>query len=100
MSDAEPGADTFIGHPTDPPHDPFVDAVARALAARSAIYALDGRLPGQPLGVTVRRTLAGAVAEPSSLDLVAFAIGAQTWVATLPAATVGPRAATAIAELA
>ena len=101
MSDAEPAADTFIGHPTAPPRDPFVDAVVRALAARSAIRALDGRLPDQPLAVTIRRTLDGAIAEPSALGTVAFAIGERTWIATLPPASATPRAlATAIATLA
>ena len=83
MSDAEPSADTFIGHTAPAPRDPFADAVARALAARAAIRALDGRLPAQPLAVTVRRTLAGAIAEPSALDTVAFAIGDRAFAATL-----------------
>ena len=95
MSDAEPSADTFIGHPIgarnadDRLHafDPFDDAVARALAARSAIRAIDGRLPGQALAVTVRRSLGGAVAVPSNLDVVAFAIGEHTWTASMPPAT-------------
>ncbi|HEX4451579.1 MAG TPA: hypothetical protein VH143_11945 [Kofleriaceae bacterium] len=84
MSDAEPSADTFIGH-VEPnrPRDPFADAVARALAARAAIRVLGGRLPAQPLAVTVRRTLAGAIAEPSALDTVAFAIGDRAFAATL-----------------
>ena len=83
MSDAEPSADTFIGHVAPAPRDPFADAVARALAARAAIRALDGRLPAQPLAVTVRRTLAGAIAQPSALDVAAFAIGDRTWIAEL-----------------
>jgi hypothetical protein len=106
MSDAEPSADTFIGHPAPPPRDPFIDAVARAVAAGSAIRALDGRLPGQPLAVTVRRTLGGAIVVPSNLDVVAFAIGEHTWTATLPVASAAPRsglaswpASPALAEL-
>ncbi|HEY1547701.1 MAG TPA: hypothetical protein VGG28_07775 [Kofleriaceae bacterium] len=83
MSDAEPSADTFIGHVAPAPRDPFADAVARALAARAAIRALDGHLPAQPLAVTVRRTLAGAIAQPSALDVAAFAIGDRTWIAEL-----------------
>ncbi len=83
MSDAEPSADTFIGHVAPAPRDPFADAVARALAARAAIRALDGRLPAQPLAVTVRRTLAGAIAQPNALETAAFAIGDRTWIAEL-----------------
>ena len=74
VSDAEPGADTFIGH-IAPPRDP----IALAKAARTAIRELDGLLPDQPLAVTVRRLPDAAVASPSALDTVAFAIGANTW---------------------
>jgi hypothetical protein len=75
QSDAEPAADTFIGHATRSSNDIVADAIARAHAARTALRELDGRLPEQPLAVTVRRTHAGAVAEPSALDVAAFAIG-------------------------
>ena len=74
VSDAEPGADTFIGH-IAPPRDP----IALAKAARIAIRELDGTLPEQPLAVTVRRLPDAAVASPSPLDTAAFAIGSNTW---------------------
>jgi hypothetical protein len=95
MSDAEPAADTFIGRQAAFSSDVFRDAVVRALAARSAIRALDSRLPDQPLAVTVRRTLAGAAAMPSALEIAAFAIGEHTYTAALPAAD-----PTEVAELA
>jgi hypothetical protein len=75
QSDAEPSADTFIGHVAPAPQDAIVDAIARAHAARAALRELDGKLPEQPLAVTVRRTETGAIAEPSELDVAAFAIG-------------------------
>lgn len=74
-SDAEPNADTFIGHRAPPADDLVADAIARAHAARLAIRELDGELPDQPLAVTVRRTPSGAIAEHSALDVAAFAIG-------------------------
>ena len=74
VSDAEPGADTFIGHIT-----PARDPIALAKAARTAIRELDGTLPDQPLAVTVRRLPGAAVASPSALDTAAFAIGDATW---------------------
>ena len=75
QSDCEPSADTFIGHAAAPPDDVIADAIARAHAARAALRELDGQLPDQPLAVTVRRTGNGAIAVPSALDVVAFAIG-------------------------
>jgi hypothetical protein len=86
VSDAEPAADTFIGHVA-----PAGDPIALARAARAAIRELDGTLPDQPLAVTVRRTGATAIALPSALDTAAFAIGSACWVgnlddAALPAA--------------
>lgn len=74
-SDAEPSADTFIGHATPAPRDVLADAFVRAHAARAALRDLDGELPGQPLAVTVRRSAHGAVTEGSALDVVALAIG-------------------------
>ncbi|HTR51603.1 MAG TPA: hypothetical protein VMJ10_12900 [Kofleriaceae bacterium] len=82
-SDAEPAADTFLGWRDPPPADAARDAVARALAARAAIRALDGTLPDQPLAVTIRRTAAGAAAVASALDVAAFAVGDRTWCAPL-----------------
>jgi hypothetical protein len=87
-SDAEPASDTFLGWREPPPADPAGDAVARVIAARDAIRALDGALPDQPLAVTIRRTGDGAIAVPSALDVAAFAIGDRTWCASL----VDPRA--------
>lgn len=74
ISDAEPGADTFLGYRAARPADPFADAVARARAARQALRELDGTLPDQPLCVTLDRSTNAAIA-PSSLDVAAFAIG-------------------------
>lgn len=74
VSDAEPGADTFIGHVA-----PARDPIALARAARTAIRELDGTLPDQPLAVTVRRLPDAAVASPSALDTAAFAIGQTCW---------------------
>lgn len=71
-SDGEPAGDTFIGVPT-PPRDPR----ALADAARQAILALDGTLPGQPLAVTLERDGRGARTVPSALDTVAFIEGDQ-----------------------
>jgi hypothetical protein len=84
-SDAEPSADTFIGHAAPPPADPVGDAIARAHAARAALRDLDGALPDQPLAVTIRRGAAGATMEASALDRAAFAIGARCFVAPLAA---------------
>ena len=82
VSDAEPGADTFIGHRAAPSNDPLRDAIDRARAARAALRELDGTLPEQPLAVTIGRG-AGAIAEPSALDVAAFAIGPHCVVAAL-----------------
>ena len=71
-SDAEPAGDTFIGFPS-PPLDPR----ALAEAARQALRALDGTLPGQPLAVTVKRDVYGARTVASDLSAVAFVEGNQ-----------------------
>jgi hypothetical protein len=71
-SDAEPAGDTFIGFPSEP-----LDPRALADAARQAIRALDGTLPGQPLAVTVKRDLYGARTVASDLEAVAFIEGDQ-----------------------
>jgi len=84
-SDAEPSADTFIGHASPSPKDVLADALVRAHAARAALRELDGQLPGQPLAVTVRRTANGAVTEPCALDAVALAIGERVVVHRLAA---------------
>lgn len=81
-SDAEPGADTFIGYRAAAPADPLRDAIDRARAARTALRELDGSLPDQPLAVTIARG-AGAVTEPSALAAAAFAIGPHCVVAAL-----------------
>jgi hypothetical protein len=81
-SDAEPGADTFIGHRAAPPADPLRDAIDRARAARTALRDLDGTLPDQPLAVTIARG-ARAILEPSPLDAAAFAIGPHCVIAAL-----------------
>jgi hypothetical protein len=83
VSDAEAAADTFIGHVTAPPPDPIAHAISRARAARSAIAELDGPRPRQPLAVTIRRDALAATAEPSALDVVAFAIGDRCYAARL-----------------
>lgn len=73
-SDAEPGADTFIGYASPVPADPYADAIARARAARAALRALDGTLPDQALCVTIDRRATSAL-NASALDIAAFAIG-------------------------
>ncbi len=82
QSDGDPVEDTLLAYRAPPPADPLTDAIARARAARSAVRALDGEFPGQPLAVTVRRG-AGTTTEPSTLDVAAFAIGAHCLVAAL-----------------
>jgi hypothetical protein len=82
VSDAEPGADTFIGYCTAPGGDPLGDAIDRALAARAAVRELDGTLPDQPLAVTIARGDRAAT-EPSALDAAAFAIGPHCLIAGL-----------------
>lgn len=81
-SDAEPGADTFLGYRVAPPADPLRDAIDRARAARTALRDLDGTLPEQPLAVTISRG-ARATVEPSALDAAAFAIGPHCVIAAL-----------------
>jgi hypothetical protein len=76
-SDADPQADTFIGHVAPRPAHPLAHGLARAHAARAAVRALDGTLPDQPLAVTIRRGPDGAAVQPSALDVVALAIGDQ-----------------------
>ena len=82
ISDAEPGADTFIGVERPAPADPIADAIARAHAARAALRELGGKLPDQPLAVTLHRNH-GATVVPSNLDVAAFAIGDRVIVARL-----------------
>lgn len=83
VSDAEPNGDTFIGHRSPSPSDPIVDAIVRAHASRVALRELHGRLPDQPLAVTVQRSEVGARVVPSSLEIAAFAIGDSVIVARL-----------------
>jgi hypothetical protein len=99
ISDAEPAADTFIGHVVREPDDPVAEAIARAYAARDALRALDGRLPDQRLAVTLRRTADGAVSVASTLDVAAFAIGDRCWVARLPDERATAELARALADV-
>ena len=87
IADAEPTADTFLGHVAPPPRDPFADAIARARAARTAIRELDGTLPDQRLAVTLRDAGGRAITAPSSLTHAAFAIGDRCVVVALDDAT-------------
>jgi hypothetical protein len=80
--DAEPDADTFMGHRAPRPLDPIADAIARARAARTAVRELDGALPDQPLAVAIARAGGGRL-EPSALDVAAFAIGGACVVGAL-----------------
>ncbi len=82
VSDAEPAADTFIGYRREAPRDPITDAIIRAHAARAAIRELDGKLPDQPLAVTIHRG-ERAIPQPNPLACAAFAIGEHCVVATL-----------------
>jgi hypothetical protein len=82
VSDAEPGADTFLGYRAAPGPDPVRDAIDRARAARTALGELDGTLPDQPLAVTVARG-DRAVTLPSTLEVAAFAIGPHCLIAGL-----------------
>ena len=70
--DAEPDADTFMGHRAPRPRDLVTDAIARANAARAALRELDGSLPEQPLAVTIDASR-GAETRPSELEVAAFA---------------------------
>lgn len=84
ISDAAPAADTFMASRTPLPDDPIRDAIARAYAARAALRTLDGKLPEQPLAVTIRRANgAGARTVPSRLDVAAFALGDRVIAARL-----------------
>lgn len=86
ISDAAPAADTFMATRSAAPDDPIRDAIARAYAARAAIRALDGKLPDQPLAVTIRRANgSGARTVPSTLDVAAFAFGDRVIAARLDA---------------
>ncbi|HEY5936355.1 MAG TPA: hypothetical protein VIU61_17005 [Kofleriaceae bacterium] len=87
IADAEPTADTFLGHVAPPAADPFAEAIARARAARTAIRELDGTLPEQPLAVTIAEHGGRAVTRPSTLTHAAFAIGDRCIVAELDAIT-------------
>ncbi len=85
-SDAGPASDTLMAWEAAPPPPGLAaacaDAVARAVAARDALRALDGALPGQPLAVHVARTPdAHVVGNP--LTHAAFVIGRQIAVAPL-----------------
>jgi len=79
VSGGDPDADTFIGARVAPLADPIDDALARARAAATAIRALDGRLPDQPLAVAIENGERVA----ASLDVAAFAAGAGCLVASL-----------------
>ena len=93
--DAEPDADTFIGYPSARPHDLVVDAILRANAARTALRELDGTLPDQPLAVTIDHSR-GARAHPNTLDVAAFAVGADCVVARLDDPTLPAQLAAAL----
>ena len=92
--DAAPDADTFMGYRAPHPHDPIADAIARARAARTAVREFDGSLPDQPLAITIAHARAASI-EPSTLDVVAFAIGDACLVAELD----DPRLATKLAAV-
>lgn len=81
-SDADPGTDTFIGVRAPEPADWIAEAIARAHAARLAVRELDGKLPDQPLSVTVRRDR-GARTVASTLEVAAFALGDRVILARL-----------------
>jgi hypothetical protein len=80
--DAEPDADTFMGHRAPRPRDLVSDAIQRAHAARTALRDLDGSFPEQPLAVTIDHSR-GAETRPSRLEAAAFAIGGACLVARL-----------------
>ncbi|HEY4178573.1 MAG TPA: hypothetical protein VGM90_17115 [Kofleriaceae bacterium] len=85
ISDAGPATDTFIGHRAEDPIDAIADAIASAHAARAAIKELDGKLPDQPLAVTIDRSSGEARCTPSNLEVAAFAIGNEIVLARLAA---------------
>ncbi|MCW5804980.1 MAG: hypothetical protein KIT31_21600 [Deltaproteobacteria bacterium] len=101
-SNAEPGADTFMGVRTPAPADPIADAIARARAAQTALRELDGLLPNQPLAVAVQRAVTNGVPNgvsllaPAALDAAAFVIGDACVVAPLD----DPRLADTLAAVA
>ena len=80
--DAEPDADTFMGHRAPRPRDLVIDAINRATAARTALRELDGSFPDQPLAVTIDHSR-GAEPRPSKLEVAAFAIGNKCLIARL-----------------
>ena len=92
-SDAEASGDTFIGHRSTSPDDPIADAIVRAHAARAALRELEGRLPDQPLAVTIQRSDIGARVVPSSLEIAAFAIGDTVVIARLDDAALAQKLA-------
>jgi hypothetical protein len=103
VSNAEPGADTFIGYRAPAPvrHDPLHEAIERARAARTAIRALDGALPDQPLAMTIDQPRdGGTVLTPSALDVAAFAIGGHCVIARLDDPTLPDQLASAVHGLA
>jgi len=79
--DAEPDADTFMGYRATRPRDPVVDAIQRAMAARTALRELDGTLPDQPLAVTIAHS--SGETRASRLDVAAFATGNRCLTAPL-----------------
>ena len=79
---AEPDADTFMGYRATRPRDPVVDAIHRAMAARTALRELDGSLPDQPLSVAIDHA-SDAETRPSKLDVAAFAVGDRCLTAPL-----------------
>jgi hypothetical protein len=93
--DAEPDADTFMGHRAPRPRDLVLDAIARAIAARTALRELDGSLPDQPLAVTIDRSR-GAEPRPSQLAVAAFAIGTRCLTARLDDPTLAAQLAAAL----
>ncbi|MEO7095687.1 MAG: hypothetical protein ABI175_20685, partial [Polyangiales bacterium] len=84
ISDAAPTADTFLGVRSPPPDDAIRDAITRAHAARAAIRELDGKLPEQPLAMTIcRDARTGARTAPNDLAIAAFALGDRCILARL-----------------
>jgi hypothetical protein len=94
--DAEPDADTFMGHRAPRPRDVVLDAIHRAHAARTALRELDGGLPDQPLAVTIDNSR-GATTRPSQLDVAAFAIGDRCLAARLDDPTLAAQLAGVLA---
>ncbi len=94
--DTEPAGDTFMGFRAPPPRDLVADAIARARAARAALLALDGTLPGQPLAVVTDRRRAQGTA-PCTLEVAAFAIGDTCVVARLDDPTLAQQLAHVLA---